>query len=1080
MSRKKMFKFPVMLFLGGFVLALNLTAAPKPPTLQLKKCTVPPRIDGKLDDQCWKEAAKVNSWYRISVDDSLKKNKFQQAFVCADNKWLYIAFIVNHPAPATIKPVAKKHDGRVQIENCIKILFDPGTDFNPWYIFRLSAGNVRADQRNLRVNGDYQLQWDIPWRSATSRTKTGWIAETAIPLASLYQTGRIDCGKTRLDLIVSSIEPVDGNTKNMKKVIYSWSPVMFRYWVDPRRFGYLKGLNIDDIRAPFLPQLKQVVVSGGYRSGPDGKMYYTLDAVADTLSGCSGKAIVQVRDMPDGGKVSVVSRKIDFSGGASKKLKIKIPVKSAGKRDIKVALISAANGEVWQKMEIKNPRALNILSAFTVLSFYTSEKNAKVSCSISLDGKSLAGACLKVVDADGRQLSEAKNISKNFILEVPVNKLRKGKNPVTVKLENSSGVILGATGVEITRLTPKPGYEVKIDRGSLSLVKGDKPFVPFGIWGVPPSLRYFKAMKAANINTLFAIRNVDKQYFQDAVDNNISMIMGPYKFILHLEVNVSDIIKGDIKKKFASVVKGIHTLAYNPKTGMLKAKPFNILHLRLPVLQQKLGKSIASSLYNKFMASPQAMAIYAKIVNICKVSPATLAYMVFDEPMIPLLDEDVAGMAMYKMYHKLDPYRPVMVNFCGKPPEAPQATTYADIVCCDSYGEGVKVHFRVAYTLTKRCRSEKRVPWMILKAERVALRRLLPQEQNAQLYACIIAGVKGFYYFNFPVLSGLIWDNMAKSAGEIKRMKPFLITPPLDCNVKYSPGKYSLDTGVLPDVLAGLLKSDDGRYLLLLVNCMEYPIDIDMELPFAKNDSRFKSFRDKSTIKLSGKSLREKLERYGVRAYVIGKDAVEEKTSADSFNMKLVMKPYKHLAPPLAKPLNRFSGDKKNMIANSSFEKTSFPGWPDYFYPFHIWRAELEKKFHLDKDNPFHGKQSLRMTAEKGEGFSFFILEGADGGPKSDPYLGDPNVEYTFSVYMRGDGMTKIKMRSEKQKGTVMGLLKKGHVTDVVVPPKEWKRYSWKITIPSIIKFSIGGPGSVWLDALQLEKSEKPTKYVEQ
>ncbi len=1073
MLRKKVVKIPLILFLGVFALALNLAAAPKALTLQLKKCAVPPRIDGKLNDKCWKEAARIVHWYRISVNNSLKKNTTQRAFVCADNRWLYIAFNVNHPAPATIKPVAKKHDGRVQIENCVKILFDPGTDFNPWYIFRLSAGNIKSDQRNLRVNARHQKEWDIPWRSATSMTKTGWVAEIAIPLASLYQTGQIDSGKTRFDLIVNSYEPLDGNPANMKKVIYSWSPVLFRYWADPKRFGYLNGIDIDDIRAPFLPQLKQVAVSGGYKNGSGGKMYYTLDAKAETLSGRSGTAVVKVSDMPDGGKVSVISRKVDFSGGASKKLRIKVPVASAGKRDIKVFLVSAANGEIWQKFEIANPEALNVLSAFAVLSYYTSEKNAKVACAISLDEKSLSGVSLKAVAADGKLLAEARKISKGFTLEVPVDKLRNGKNPVTIKLVSASGKMLATTSAEITRLTPKPGCEVKINRRGLILVKNGKPFIPFGIWGVGYSPKYLKAIKEAGMNTVFTYECLKKQFFLDAAKNDVNLIMRPYRYLRNLKCNVSDIVKGDMKKKLANAVKNIPSLTYDPKSGMLAARPFRPLHFRLPVLGEKLGKKVASALYNKFMTSPKAMEIYTKVVNASKNYPATLCYITFDEPIIPTLDEDVAGMAMYEKFQQLDPYHPVMVNFCGPPSEAPQASTFVDILCSDTYGPDVHERFRCAVELSKRCRKEKKVPWIILWAK---LRRL--GYHDAQAYACLIAGVRGVYFFNFPILSRQRRDRLVRLAGDIKRMQPFLITPPLDYKVKYRPGKYFLDGGNLPDVLAGVFKSDDGRYLLLLSNCKDYPVDITMELPFVIKNSQLKFLRGDGTVKLSGKKLREKLEMLGVRAYVLDKEAVEQNPGPDSFNMELVMKSYSALAPPLPKPLNRFSGDKKNMMFNTSMEKAAYPGWPDNYAPFHIGMAELEEKFHLDKDNPFHGKQSLRMTAKKGETFGFFINQGTDGGSKSDPYMGDPNIEYTLSVYMRGDGKgARMQMKSEKQKGRVMGLVTKGHVSDVVVPPKEWTRYSWKITMPAKLWFNITGPGSIWIDAFQLEKSEKPTEY---
>ena len=64
------------------------------------------------------------------------------------------------------------------------MLFDPGTGFEPWYHFRLSAGNVQSDQRNSSAEGYNKRGWNIPWRSATRITDRGWQAEIALPFCT--------------------------------------------------------------------------------------------------------------------------------------------------------------------------------------------------------------------------------------------------------------------------------------------------------------------------------------------------------------------------------------------------------------------------------------------------------------------------------------------------------------------------------------------------------------------------------------------------------------------------------------------------------------------------------------------------------------------------------------------------------------------------------------------------------------------------------------------------------------------------------------------------------------------------------
>lgn len=1053
---------------------------PAVPTLTLKHCSTPPLIDAELDDPCWKDASEIKRWNRISVDDKSTPDESQKAYVCGDNQWLYIAFDIHHPAPSTIVPVATKHDGRIQIENCVKILFSPGTDFNPWYIFRLSSGNIKADQRNFQKTGEHQQSWDIPWRSATRKNDHGWTAEIALPLYSLYETGKIDNDKTRLDLIISSLEPLEGNLDNIKKVFYSWSPVRFRYWDEPNKFGYLKGLDINKIRAPFLPQIKSAELVGGYKKTSNEQLSYTLDTTVTALTGASGKTIIRVKDIPAHGTSKTVSKEFELKGGSTQSIEIDVPVDGFSKRDIQISLVSASNGETWQTFLIENPPELNVLSCFSRYSYYTTEKDVQIVCDIALDSKILSDVSLTVKDTNEKTLANKTSLTPSCQIAVPLDQLPQGTSRLNILLSEKTGALLGSTWVNITKLSPSKGSEVKIDRASCALIRNGQPFIPFGIYGVPDAPDFFKAMHEADMNFAEMQLSGQNDVFQyqrsilrNAGQYDIQLAMRPYRYMRDQKLSVADLIKGTMKKTMSDIVKGIPSMSYDPATDILETKPFDPLHFRLPVLRQKLGKRIASELYNRFLLAH--LDFYSKIVETCKDYPATLCYMLCDEPVLPLLDEDKAIIVLDKKYKEIDPYHPSMINYCGLPPDVPQAISIADIISADTYGREVKPSFHVAHVTSRRCSSMRKVPWVILETRN----SLRPDQQTAQCYASIIGGIKGFQYFIFPVISKALWNNLSRLATEMKSLTPFITTPPIQQKIHYTPGDYSLDKGKIPDVVTGVFKSDDGRYLLLLVNCVEYPVDVDMTLPFAVRNANAKCLRTGKTLTLSDRKWAEKLEKLAVRSYVFDKDSVEKSLSDDSFNISVAMKSYSELAPPQRKPLNRFSGDKKNMMVNTSMETTSvIPDWPDYYIPINLKRAQLEEKFQLDTENPFHGKQSLKMSAEKGETFGFYIIQGAHGGSKSDPYLGDPNIEYTLSVYMKSDGKgAKISMKSEKQKGQVMGMMRKGNVYDVVKPPTEWTRYSWKITMPALLWFRITGPGTVWIDAFQLEKSDEPTEY---
>lgn len=79
-------------------------AAPPPPpavwsrqTFSIAPCAEPPKIDGRLDDPCWKAATKGRGFYRIGGGTPSAQQT--EVSLCADQTHLYIAFrcLDSHP-----------------------------------------------------------------------------------------------------------------------------------------------------------------------------------------------------------------------------------------------------------------------------------------------------------------------------------------------------------------------------------------------------------------------------------------------------------------------------------------------------------------------------------------------------------------------------------------------------------------------------------------------------------------------------------------------------------------------------------------------------------------------------------------------------------------------------------------------------------------------------------------------------------------------------------------------------------------------------------------------------------------------
>jgi hypothetical protein len=101
----------------------GLGAEPTLPEVTIPSCTTPPRIDGRLDDSAWAQAATIASFHVVGTDKATDQHK---AWVMRDNEWLYVAFDVSQLASDREPAKVVKHDDNVQREDNVQVSFDPG------------------------------------------------------------------------------------------------------------------------------------------------------------------------------------------------------------------------------------------------------------------------------------------------------------------------------------------------------------------------------------------------------------------------------------------------------------------------------------------------------------------------------------------------------------------------------------------------------------------------------------------------------------------------------------------------------------------------------------------------------------------------------------------------------------------------------------------------------------------------------------------------------------------------------------------------------------------------------------------
>ncbi len=171
---------------------------------------------------------------------------------------------------------------------------------------------------------------------------------------------------------------------------------------------------------------------------------------------------------------------------------------------------------------------------------------------------------------------------------------------------------------------------------------------------------------------------------------------------------------------------------------------------------------------------------------------------------------------------------------------------------------------------------------------------------------------------------------------------------------------------------------------------------------------------------------------------------------------------------------------RKNLIENSSFER-GLEGWHSPFAPFdgNYWDSlqEKVKPFVLDDSTAYDGRYSLRISIRDGGDYPTL-------NPNAAPLtvVAEPG-EYTLSFYARGESDRPVMLHAWIP--NFHRIDKDFRKWNFPVSGTQWKRYQTTFTVrpgaPVLFICFYGRnkekTGTVWLDAVQLEKGKKMTAY---
>jgi photosystem II stability/assembly factor-like uncharacterized protein len=158
---------------------------PKPFAL-CPKVANKPYLDGKLDDDCWKELKPIET----KATAGELKGYATKAYFVYDDEFLYFAVDCTHPdGKALPKAETRRRDDDLRGKDRVDILLDVDRDYQTYY-------RLQVDQRGCVAEDCWgDRGWNPKWFVAAEPTPTGWTAEIAVPRSELAG-GALKAGTT--------------------------------------------------------------------------------------------------------------------------------------------------------------------------------------------------------------------------------------------------------------------------------------------------------------------------------------------------------------------------------------------------------------------------------------------------------------------------------------------------------------------------------------------------------------------------------------------------------------------------------------------------------------------------------------------------------------------------------------------------------------------------------------------------------------------------------------------------------------------------------------------------------------------
>lgn len=157
------------------------------PALPAVRLAVPPKIDGLLDDEAWKSAAKSTRFLdpitgREPADGAV-------AWIGFDRDAIYVAFECQDARPDQITAREVSPGAEMWNDDRVQFLIDPLHNRSESSLSSFTVNALGTQSESIAGGRTAKREWRGEWQAAVARTASGWTVEMRIPWKVLNYSG---------------------------------------------------------------------------------------------------------------------------------------------------------------------------------------------------------------------------------------------------------------------------------------------------------------------------------------------------------------------------------------------------------------------------------------------------------------------------------------------------------------------------------------------------------------------------------------------------------------------------------------------------------------------------------------------------------------------------------------------------------------------------------------------------------------------------------------------------------------------------------------------------------------------------